>query len=101
MNLGELIDFLEHQDPNFIVKKGFHEPHSYRGYYEQLAFEPCDNISCKEMLEAAKEALDKTYEGYKGGDFKMTQYTEVWIANYGDCGDGISHLLLEYMFNLV
>lgn len=25
-----------------------------------------------------------THEGYKGGDFKMSLRTPIWVANYGD-----------------
>jgi hypothetical protein len=40
MYLTNLIAFLEKYDPAQVVPVGFHRPHSYRGYYDQLAFEP-------------------------------------------------------------
>jgi len=76
MRLGELITFLEGVDPNLVVPKGFHNPHSYRGSYNQLAFEPCKNTSFGDMLEVARQALNQTYTGWKGGEYKMDQYTE-------------------------
>lgn len=35
-----------------------------------------------QFLEMLKEAVGKTYEGYKGGDFEMTEDTPMWVANY-------------------
>ena len=71
MTLGELIEELKRHDRNKIVPMGFHHPHSYRGYYDQLAFEPARNITVGEMLNCAQEALNTTYPGWKGGDFTM------------------------------
>ena len=45
MKLGELIEYLEKQDKDKVCPFGFYYPHSYRGYYEQLAFEPAYNIT--------------------------------------------------------
>lgn len=97
MTLGELIQRLKEAPRDFRVPFGFHEPHSYRGYYDQLAFEPTTNVTVGEMLDAAESALGETFTGYKGGDYTMGEYTDVWIAHYGECGDGISHMLLDYM----
>ena len=97
MTLGELIKFLEAHDPERIVPIGFAEPHSYRGYYEDLAFEPARDVTVGSMLACARDALGKTFEGYKGGDFKMGEYADVWLANYGHTGEGIGPVLLSYM----
>jgi hypothetical protein len=97
MTLGELIEALKQEDPARVIKLGFNEPHSYRGYYERLAFEPRENVSVGSMLEAARAALGSTYEGYKGGDYTMDEYTDCYLAHYGSCGDEISGLLLRYM----
>lgn len=45
MYLEKLIAFLETRDPTIVVLLGFHAPHSYRGFYEQLAFEPLENTT--------------------------------------------------------
>lgn len=97
MRLGELIEYLENIDQHLVVKKGFCNPHSYRGHYEELAFQPTENITVGRMLEFAKSALGNTYTGYKGGNFKMDEYTDCYIANYGECGETIGKLLLDYM----
>jgi hypothetical protein len=97
MVLEELIAYLEKVDHGVVVKHGFNNPHSYRGFYQELAFEPAKNITVGEMLACAKDALGKTYTGYKGGEFKMHEYTDVYLANYGECGEGIGPTLLGYM----
>lgn len=97
MILKELIEFLEARDPDIEVPLGFHNPHSYRASYNELAFEPLPNTTVGEMLSSAVEALGSTYEGYKGGDFLMGEYTEVNLAEWGDVGEEIGPVLLRYM----
>lgn len=81
--LKELIDWLAEQNPELTVPFGFGEPASYRGYYEDVAFEPKANVTFGEMLGHAKGALGATFNGYKGGEFTMNEYTDVWIASWG------------------
>lgn len=83
MMLINLIQWLEEQDQTAIVRFGFGEPHSFRGYYEQLAFEPVENAVIGDMLAHAKSALGKTFTGYKGGEFEMDEHTDCWISEYG------------------
>lgn len=97
MMLSELIAALKVENPNQLVPVGFGEPHSYRGYYDELAFEPVEDTTVGEMLEAAKSALGKTFEGYKGGDYVMGEYTTVWLAWYGSTGEGLGAVLLSFM----
>ena len=97
MTLGELIQFLEVRDPERIVPIGFASPHSYRGFYEDLAFEPAKNVTVGSMLACARDALGRTFTGYKGGEFKMNEYTDIWLANYGDTGESIGPILLSFM----
>ena len=56
MILKELILTLQNADQDRIVPLGFHHPHSYRGYYDQLAFEPKEGVAVREMLRDAKSA---------------------------------------------
>jgi hypothetical protein len=63
---------------------------SWRGVYAELSFgfsfegkEP----TVKKIITELREAVGKTYEGYKGGDFVMGRSTPVWVANYGNSGD--------------
>ena len=87
MTLSRLIAILEKQPLGKKVKQGFGKANSYRGYYDQLAFEPKANVDVHYMLLQAKAALGTTYTGYKGGKFKMTADTIVNVAHYGMCAD--------------
>ena len=98
IGLGGIIERLEREDPRRILPIGFADPHSFRGYYEQLAFEPRRDIAVGDVLEAARSALGATYEGYKGGEYTMSEWTTCWIANYGSSSDNlIGPLLLELL----
>ena len=94
MTLGELIAALEKLNPELEVPLGFGEPHSYRGDYYDLAFEPKRNVTVGEMLADAKSALGTTYQGYKGGDFTMNEWTTCWLAEYGSTGETIGPYFL-------
>lgn len=88
MRLGQLISALSlHPNQNAVVPMGFDNPHSYRGFYEDVAFEPAMNVTIGAMLTAAQEALGSTYQGYKGGDFTMTWDTSCWLAHEGCTGE--------------
>ena len=97
MTLGELIEALKAEDPELVVPSGFSGPHSYRGFYHDLAFEPVRGATVGSMLACAKRALGTTYTGWKGGDFEMGEHTEVWLAEWGDCGETIGPTLLRLM----
>ncbi|MET9222342.1 hypothetical protein ABZX65_26760 [Streptomyces sp. NPDC003300] len=87
MTLGELISALEAADPSVVLPLGFSSPHSYRGDYMDLAFEPTANVTVGAMLADARSALGATYQGHKGGDYVMNGYTACWLAEDGS-GDG-------------
>jgi len=59
---------------------------SYRGYYSDLAIDRGGpECTAAELLGVLRFALGNTYEGYKGGDYKMTDTTPVWLSSYGEC----------------
>jgi len=98
MWLCDIIDYLESiPDKSKICPVGFRSPHSYRGFYEQLAFEPTENVTVQEMLDAAKEADGTIYAGWKGGEFKMWACTDCWVAFTGHGGDKLSLMVLRYL----
>ena len=78
---------------------------SYRGYYDQIALtkDGTDKVRIGEFLRWIEGAIGSTYTGYKGGEYRMTEDTKVWVANYGNSdGAGITgvevhpdHILLR------
>ncbi|MFC9973590.1 hypothetical protein ACFVH6_22115 [Spirillospora sp. NPDC127200] len=97
MTLDELITALEAADPTLVVPHGFTNPHSYRGDYQDLAFEPARNVTVGHMLTAARSALSTTYTGWKGGDYTMTGGTDCHLAYCGTCGDELTPTVLHLM----
>ena len=95
VTLGELIARLERENPEKIIKDGFGEPDTYRGFYDDLAFAPAKNTTVAKMIAFAKAALGSTYTGYKGGKFRMNKDTDVWIAEYGNLGEALTPRALE------
>jgi hypothetical protein len=95
-DLGGIIQRLRDEDPTKTVKYGWEACHSYRGYYEQLAFSPALNVKVSRMLAVAESALNGSFTGYKGGIYTMREFTDCWIANYGETTNSIpvtDHLL--------
>jgi hypothetical protein len=102
MTLQELIAFLECQDPDLVVPLGFGSPHSYRGFYSELAFEPAADVTVRAMLEAAQSALGRSYEGWKGGSYIMDAGTPCWLAWEGNSGDqSLGVVLMTFMMTAV
>ena len=97
MTLGELIDELERHNPRIVVKEGFDNPHSYRGWYDRLAFQTASSISIGDMLQVARGALGSTFYGWKGGEYVMREWTECYLANPGELGEELGVRLLRYM----
>ena len=71
---------------------------SWRGSYAELALgyklSGYDNdedhfaqITAKDLLKELKSAIGKTYTGWKGGEFIMSENTPVWVTNPGDSGN--------------
>lgn len=102
ISLGGLIRLLEKRPKDEEVRYdfGWFAPEgldSYRGYYDHLALgyaEECDDIkdiTVADLLALLHQADGKTFEGYKGGTFRMALDTPVWVARWGECpGTGIT-----------
>jgi hypothetical protein len=102
MKLGELIKAIERVSADRCV---YIEPYgltpgwfsSYRGYYDQLALgyrTGHDRVNAGELLALARAACGDTFEGYKGGSYRMDADTEVWLSNYGETS-GVSLARVE------
>ena len=89
--LIEIIRSLENQDLTVVLDYdgtiSVGSLDSYRGYYADLALEPSlTPIPAKKLLIILLSAWGSTFEGYKGGDFKMEGDTPLWVAAYGNTG---------------
>jgi hypothetical protein len=95
LKLGELIDKLEKCYPECEVYFDFGDLRcgalgSYRGFYEDLALGFAENKNhpatetAGALLSSLRGAIGASFIGYKGGDFRMTRDSAVWVANYGN-----------------
>ncbi len=72
---------------------------SWRGSYAELALgyklsgrdaydrNNNNSITADILIQNLKEAIGKSFEGWKGGDFIMNEDTPVWVSNPGDSGN--------------
>lgn len=98
MTLDELIRVLDAEDPNRVLPLGFSNPHSWRGDYYQLAFEPTANVTIGQMLTDARSARGTTYEGWKGGQYTMNDMTDCWLDETGSStGETLGPILLTLL----
>ena len=90
LTLGKLIDLLKTQEPqqSVIFDFGGVTPtgiDSYRGFYEDLAIGFSDDevhMTVGAFTTLLKGAVNKVFTGYKGGEYRMTRRSSLWVANY-------------------
>ena len=97
MIIKEILEILKKEDPETILNLGWEFPHSYRGYYHELGVEPKRNVKIKDMIKCLEASIGNEFEGWKGGLYRMTEYSDVYLAKWGECGEEIGEYLLEYM----
>jgi hypothetical protein len=63
------------------------DPHSYRGYYDELAFDSDLRTGTVGELRALINSFEEEiYPGPKGGEYYMTVSTPLHLAHHGDTG---------------
>ena len=92
MKLIKLIEILQKANPDADVRYDFcgFSPcgiDSWRGSYDLLAlgYSERERIIAGALVELLQSAIGKTFHGYKGGEYIMSESTEVWIDNAGHC----------------
>lgn len=117
LNYGQLVRELERLplETNIRFDFGCNVPknwHSYRGYYEDLAIGYTDEdhgeFTVKDFLDILSNAKAGTLYGYKGGEYKVTDRTSVWVSQDSsqctgtyidrihDFGDGFAIIYTSY-----
>ena len=103
ITLGELIDKLKGYKPDYPVAFDFGTAvptsfDSWRGAYDQLelnykltSYDSTDedaqkwpSVTVGELLKECEKANGATYEGWKGGDFRMDASNVIWVSNPGN-----------------
>ena len=86
MTFGQLIDRLAQLPPDMLLAAS--KPHSYRGYYSDVAIDPTEWPSTAgSLLAECREMMGRTMTGYKGGEYPVHENVPVWVAPYGCCGN--------------
>lgn len=119
--LGQLIEALEKapKDALVILDCGnvLSNPHSYRGYYTDLAFEIDENdkdnanerdvndnednknkMTVAELLKLCHSVHNTKLEGWKGGEYLMDDGAVLWISSEG-CSPGRAILTTHMVDN--
>lgn len=84
MKLGEVkaaFDALENND--FVFTYAFNKAHCYRGYYNEVAFQPAKFVSLAEVKTSLNAALFDTFVAYKGGEYEYDENTPVNLSFIG------------------
>lgn len=97
LSLGKIKARLSEECPGKPVRHGFAFPHSYRGYYDNVAFELAENTTVESMLFQIETALSCFFGGWKGGEYKYKEDTPCWIAEIGCTGEPFTEEMLEKM----
>lgn len=83
LTLGGLIAALEAMPDGVDVANLFY-PHSYRGYYCDLALERAEGTRpAAGLLADCRAAMGETFQGWKGGDYMMGKTTPLWVSEEG------------------
>lgn len=92
MNLIDFKKHIESFDNGTEFKYGISEPFSWRGSYDEVAFSIVEEPMTKEaILENIEKAYTEKFYGYKGGEYRYSDYTTVNFeeegsSNYSDGG---------------
>lgn len=98
ISLGEIIEAFAKIPRDRILPIGLHKPHSFRGDYADLAFEPAYDVSAGDVLDTLQSCIGQAFEGYKGGHYTMDENSWCFISEYGtSAGDRIGPILLHFL----
>lgn len=91
MNLQELKQHFESFPDGTIFEYGLSYPFSWRGSYDEVAFSITESAMTKEaILKQIHAAYSEVFYGYKGGEYRYKDYTDVNFEEDGsrDYSDG-------------
>jgi hypothetical protein len=83
---------------------------SWRGIYAELALNftarkfpnnKQEPLTVSEFLSLMEGSIGTEYGGYKGGTFRMSKHTPVWVANYGNAGQTAVVGIVDYGYQVV
>lgn len=89
--LVQLDKLMDSSDEQLFILGVSREFCSYRGYYSELCVAPsiAREMAVCEFFNVLADQIGKTFTGYKGGEYEMTEDTELYLAYYGELGEKI------------
>jgi hypothetical protein len=90
MNLQEFKNYIEQSESGKVFEYSVSEPFSWRGSYDEVAFEILQSpMSREDILKNIEIAYNETFYGYKGGEFRYSGCTPVnFEQDYSRWTDG-------------
>ena len=91
MELKEFKQHIENFPKGTLFNYGISKPFSWRGSYDEVAFSIIESEMSKEdILKNIELAYTETLYGYKGGEYRCSDYTTLNFEEngYGDYSDG-------------
>ena len=90
MRLKDFKDYIEAFPEGTIFNFGISVPFSWRGSYTEVAFELLQSEMSREgVLTRIELAYERTFNGYRGGDYQYNDYTRVnFEEDYSCYSDG-------------
>ena len=85
------------EDTGAVRVSGFSDVGSWRGYYNEPALFMGDNHDKYDLIALLDELTDKTYEGWKGGEYNYTsdQGLVIETEHRAYSGDGYINKVVE------
>jgi len=84
MELKDFKQHIENAEKGKTFEYGISNPFSWRGSYDEVAFEILEiPMTREEMLIRIQKAYDDVFYGYKGGEYRFSDWTTV---NFEDSG---------------
>lgn len=78
---------------------------SFNGYgipgYQKQDNQKNDALNVASFIGLLKDAVGKTFHGWKGGDYTMNESTPLWVANEGNSGNTIITGVLDNEIEIV
>ena len=102
MSLGQIITALEQVPPHYRLwigsgRYGLWGIFSYRGYYEDLVltFSIDGPFSVGDGRDLLKRAVGHDFTGWKGGTYRATAETGVWVSDSREHASGDAVVSVE------
>lgn len=86
--VGSLIEWCEAHESD-VLDGVSEQVGSWRGDYYEVAIEPGDGVTGRSLGSVLRARLGTKMTGYKGGEFEISAYCDVYLAEWGSIGGAL------------